>query len=289
MRTRKIFNYEIEDKKIASLPSRPTAPTSFGGRGYTAREMKEAFDKLPLFIIERFNTLIDDICALGDTSLASAIPTGITDNHTLKNFFDDVKNGNLANRLNVGNETVLAFANRISALTSNNTTEIGLNKLNISRNASKITQHTTEIEKNAQDVSEVNETLATLRAEAEALHGEIEALKNAPSGPRIVTNAPSRFTLEHNTIYRFGEQDSFNITLPTNARNDFRAEVSFDSPADPTVIFFTGSKCLMTGENIFDNGNSNGYSYAGLPQYHYNLFFWYDGRMHCHGRGIHTY
>ena len=61
MNTEKITESEIEELKISSLPSRPTAPPSFGGKGYTAKEMKEAFDKLPLFIIERLNSLIDDI------------------------------------------------------------------------------------------------------------------------------------------------------------------------------------------------------------------------------------
>lgn len=61
MNTKKITDSEIEALKIASLPTRPTAPTSFGGRGYTATEMKEAFDKLPLRIAEGFNSLIGEI------------------------------------------------------------------------------------------------------------------------------------------------------------------------------------------------------------------------------------
>ena len=64
MNTEKITDSEIEQLKVASLPSRPTAPPSFGGRGYTAKEMKEAFDKLPLFIIARLNSLIDDVYRL---------------------------------------------------------------------------------------------------------------------------------------------------------------------------------------------------------------------------------
>jgi hypothetical protein len=61
MRTRKITEGDIADKKVASLPTRPTAPTAFGGKGYTPTELKEAFDKLALHVIERFNELIDDI------------------------------------------------------------------------------------------------------------------------------------------------------------------------------------------------------------------------------------
>lgn len=96
MNATKILDSEIASLKIASLPSRPTAPTSFGGKGYTASEMKAAFDKLPLFIIERFNALIEDIGSVGEMSLAAEIPTGISEDHTLAELFLDIKSGALA-------------------------------------------------------------------------------------------------------------------------------------------------------------------------------------------------
>ena len=61
MITKKILDSEIESLKVASQPTRPTAPVAFGGKGYTATEMKAAFDKLPLRIIEEFNSLISEI------------------------------------------------------------------------------------------------------------------------------------------------------------------------------------------------------------------------------------
>ncbi len=61
MNTKKITESEIEELKVASLPTRPTAPTAFGGKGYSATEMKEAFDRLPLYTIDRLNSLIEDI------------------------------------------------------------------------------------------------------------------------------------------------------------------------------------------------------------------------------------
>ena len=45
MKATKITDNEISDKLISSLPSRPTAPASFGGRGFSANEMKAAFDE----------------------------------------------------------------------------------------------------------------------------------------------------------------------------------------------------------------------------------------------------
>ena len=61
MNTKKILDSEIESLKVSSLPTRPTAPTAFGGSGYTASEMKAAFDRLPLRIIEGFNSLLTEI------------------------------------------------------------------------------------------------------------------------------------------------------------------------------------------------------------------------------------
>ena len=107
MKTYKIIESERSDLKIASLPRRPTAPTAFGGKGYTQDQMKAAFDKLPLLIIERFNSLLDDIEREGEGSIAESIKTGLEENHALKNFFDDIKNGNLATYLAVGNTTLI--------------------------------------------------------------------------------------------------------------------------------------------------------------------------------------
>ncbi len=101
MTSTKINDADIANLKISSLPSRPTAPTAFGGRGYTASEMKEAFDKLPLYIIEKFNALLEDISAHGDGSLADEIPTGIREEHSLYNFFCDIVSGAAAGYIKV--------------------------------------------------------------------------------------------------------------------------------------------------------------------------------------------
>lgn len=96
MKAKKIYNSDVRDILISSLPSRPTAPRAFGGKGYSASEMKEAFDKLPLYIIERYNELIGDITDLGENSLAGAIPTGIKEGQTLNSLFEDLASGELA-------------------------------------------------------------------------------------------------------------------------------------------------------------------------------------------------
>jgi hypothetical protein len=108
MKSKKITSNETESLKVASLPTRPTAPEAFGGRGYNSIKMKEAFDKLPLFIVERLNLLFDDIVAVGEESLAAAIPTGIKSSHTLSMLFSDIASGELSGYLSVGERSLLA-------------------------------------------------------------------------------------------------------------------------------------------------------------------------------------
>ena len=116
MTTKKITESEISSLKVASLPTRPTAPTAYGGRGYTAGDMKAAFDKLPLFIISRFNALLDDISSDDESSLASAIPTAIKDGHTLRELFSDICSGAAAEYLALDGETLLGYKIRLDEL-----------------------------------------------------------------------------------------------------------------------------------------------------------------------------
>lgn len=113
MTTEKIKNEEIAALRVSSLPSRPNASGTFGGRGYTATEMKEAFDRLPLFLVERFNSLLDDIAASGEGSLADTVPTGLGTAHTLADLFADITSGALAGYLSTGEETLSARLSRI--------------------------------------------------------------------------------------------------------------------------------------------------------------------------------
>ena len=111
MNTKKITDAEIAPLKIASLPTRPTAPTAFGGKGYTSTQMKEAFDKLSLLIIERFNSLLDEISSID--GIAADIKTGFNDTHTLKDLFGEIKSGEFAAYLTVSEATL---ASEIAAI-----------------------------------------------------------------------------------------------------------------------------------------------------------------------------
>ncbi len=112
MSIQKITQTDIDTNGVKSLPSRPSAPTLYSGKALTAGELKEAFDRLPTLIAERFNALLEstglfDAETPADT-LAELIATGIAPAHSLKTFFEDVKNGNLALYLTAGTGKSLA-------------------------------------------------------------------------------------------------------------------------------------------------------------------------------------
>lgn len=109
MLSKKIFDEEIRNLKVSSLPTRPTTSSTLGGKGYSTKDMKEAFDKLPLYIITRYNALIDDITAEPEEGIASSVKTGISDTHTLSRLFSDITNGELANYMTVFGESLASF------------------------------------------------------------------------------------------------------------------------------------------------------------------------------------
>lgn len=115
MNTTKILESEVESLKISSLPNRPTAEKKYGGAGLTAQEMKAAFDKLPIFIAERLNSLIDDIESEGDGKISESIKTGLDSGHCLSDFFADIKNGNLASYMALGDSTLVEKIYEMSA------------------------------------------------------------------------------------------------------------------------------------------------------------------------------
>ena len=117
MYSTKITDTEISNNRIASLPTRPTASAAFGGKGYSAAEMKEAFDKLPMLLIDRFNRLIDDIQREDIDSVTASMPTFIFDGHTIYDMLFDITNGEFAGYLKVGNESLAsAIANLYSEI-----------------------------------------------------------------------------------------------------------------------------------------------------------------------------
>ena len=106
MKAQKIEEKEIKELKVSSLPTRPTSPAHLGGRDFGPREMKAAFDRLPLYIIDSFNRLIEDIEAVGEDSLAGAIKTGLYQGHSLAALFSDIQNGSILSYVGYNGSTL---------------------------------------------------------------------------------------------------------------------------------------------------------------------------------------
>ena len=113
MNTKKITKEDINGITVSDLPSRPTSDYVYGGEGYSSSQLKEAFDRLPLYIIESFNSLLDDISREGEESFAGAIPTGLEEGHTLYDLFEEIRNGSFASRILVGGEPLPLVLSRI--------------------------------------------------------------------------------------------------------------------------------------------------------------------------------
>ena len=109
MKAQKISTEQIEGLRVASLPNRPTAPEEYGGVGYSAKEMKEAFDRLPLFLLEKFNELVDDISAEGEDSIAHQIKIGLGNQISLRDFIDWFSSGVILSFIPVAEETLAHF------------------------------------------------------------------------------------------------------------------------------------------------------------------------------------
>lgn len=114
MKSKIITDAEVEHLKVSSLPTRPTAKEAFGGKGYSADEMKAAFDKLPEFILEKLNLLISELTNPGEDSYVGNFKIGIVDSYTLQNLIDGIVNGEFANLLIINGRSLYSWLDSIA-------------------------------------------------------------------------------------------------------------------------------------------------------------------------------
>lgn len=97
MSIEKIEVTEYQHKLVSSLPDRPNSTVAHGGRAYTAKQMKEAIDQLPIFLINKYNELVYAITAAAkEGSIADQMHTGIYvdgEPYTLSDLLKDMSNG----------------------------------------------------------------------------------------------------------------------------------------------------------------------------------------------------
>lgn len=295
MTTEKITQSDIADLKVSSLPSRPTAPTAFGGNGYTATQMKEAFDKLPLYLVQKFNSLLDDLTAEGPGSLADSLPTGISESHTLADLFADILSGALASYLTLdGEETLINAIHDIRGNTQ------------IIRDDLFALEH---LDVNGGNAEETDDTVCLALDTKEGWaasdrvleEGEPALVKTAAGGYRlkigngsdvcsdlpsltsdVVTHTEASVTVApvYASDHRFGTLSSLTLTVPSVFDDDYFAFLSFDSGNTPTSFAYTDRAILFSGDDVASG--------VFVPQAgkHYTLMLWYDGLMQCVVRGV---
>lgn len=319
MNTKIITGAETAPLKVSSLPSRPTAPTSFGGKGYSAREMKEAFDRLPLFIIERLNSLILDISS---GEVLSGIPTGIGEGKTLKDILSGLGSGELAGYLTVLGkslvETILEINEKLSE-SEHGDTELGEalrileNELAAVLDAQtaldvRLTERTDNHESRLAAVEEdcmaagaavtthegritdIEDELAVLLEDtksAKEFIGEASPIIEDIKGEALTTR-----------IYTPEESDDLYYSVELNSKDEYRLsyinELDVYLPIwDDIAEDFFAIISFDTGEDIptisiysdyWVMMSGDGVNYDSFyPQvgYHYTLVFWFDGNMQC--------
>ena len=292
MLTTKITESDLASRKVASLPSRPTAPTAFGGKGYTSAQMKEAFDKLPLFLAEKFNSLLDDIEASGTGSLIASLPTGLAPGHTVRDFFLDVMSGDALSYLSDENgRTLDGLLNGIR--TELDAIEEALDPICIDGGTADEQESRVLIRR---------DTLAAWEAENPVLtYGEIAVaygnggscvikigdgttpfcdLPGIGGGVRHGGSGALTVTPKHGDDLRLGELTSLALRIPSSFDEDFYSFLTFDSPNEPTVFSHSGGAVIFSGDDVLSG------VFTPLAGKHYSLLVFYDGRMQCIVRGV---
>ena len=188
MSIRTINNSDYKNLLISNLPTRPNAsPSNFGGGGLSANQMKKAYDATPLFIIGRFNELIDYINGTGDPRLAddilnaikgvlaSKVETGIEGIATLSDLFASVKSGNLAKAIRVSDGKSLDETLKTIAEVERILAEY---KADVERT---LTEYKADVERTLTEYeADVERTLTEYEADVERTLTEYEAEKLAP-------------------------------------------------------------------------------------------------------------
>ena len=102
MKTKTMTKEELTPLSVASLPTNPTAEKR-GEKRYTPEELKAAFDRLPLYVAKRLNSLIDEI---EGESFAFSVKLGEED---LGSFYLDTLSGRILDRIPILDTTLTEF------------------------------------------------------------------------------------------------------------------------------------------------------------------------------------
>lgn len=113
MKAQIITEEEIAERSISALPTRPNAPTEYGGRGFTAADMKAAFDALPLLVLERLNLLIEDVTSDDSDGLINKLSLGRGDGMTAGELVDLIFDGGILGVIPFAEDTLAGFLSKL--------------------------------------------------------------------------------------------------------------------------------------------------------------------------------
>lgn len=98
----KITNTQIQGLGVQALATRPNDAARYGEGGLSAEQLKRKFDRLPEFIIDKVNELIDILTSSGDKDVRDYIKIGLNDGiNTLADFVCSITDGKLANAISL--------------------------------------------------------------------------------------------------------------------------------------------------------------------------------------------
>ena len=112
-------------------------------------------------------------------------------------------------------------------------------------------------------------------------NGELSFSELEMFGGEVFNAHEGDIYLNHCGDYRIGEAEEITIYFPYVMDNDYYSLLTFDSGSYPTD-FYNGddTPIMYSGSSITDG------EFVPLPDMHYTLVFWFDGRIQCHVRGV---
>ena len=261
---KKITATELHESSIATLPSRPSLPSLYSGRSLGAKELREAFDKLPHLLAERFNALIESLGLYREgealENFAEALATGLSEGHSLADLFDDVKSGALCEYMSADGERTLgevlaSLSERLDDGIRYGVTVVGEGDL------------VSEVESIGGDLlvrKNASRTEFAKKEEAKALREDVNALQKSKAEKRELTKTNARLSNAMELLcgeaftYEEAEAYSHGSCVPKNAL----AYASLDRLGG-ACSFKTGEELLPPGFVLLRHTPADPLTYAG--------------------------
>lgn len=99
-------------------------------------------------------------------------------------------------------------------------------------------------------------------------------------GGEVYNLSETEVTMKHCADIRLGTCDTLTVNFPNKMDDDYYSVLTFTSPLYDMTFSHTASAIWFSGSDCYER------VFAPAINMHYTLFFWYDGKIQCHVRGI---